>query len=97
MEVSADEYYEDGFINAHVNIGAGEDCTIKELVQQITRGTGYEGLVDCDATKPEGTQRKLLDMTKLKSFGWKNRTPLDKSLKQTHQWFVSECIEYLEF
>lgn len=96
MEVSADEFYKDGFTNAHVNIGTGDDCTIKDLVQQITSVTGYEGLVEWDTTKPEGTPRKLLDTTKLESLGWKSQIPLDRGLKQTHQWFVSECLDHLE-
>ncbi len=96
MGIDSDDFYRDGFVNAHVNIGTGVDCTIKELVEKISVVTGYEGGVHWDTTKPEGTQRKLLDTAKLESFGWKSGISLAKGLKQTHEWFVSECFEKLD-
>ena len=95
MGIDTVDFYRDGFVNAHVNIGTGVDCTIKELVEQISNVTGYNGIINWDITKPEGTQRKLLNTTKLESFGWKSGISLVKGLEQTYQWFVSEYFESL--
>ena len=95
MGIDTGDFYRDGFVNAHVNIGTGVDCTIKELVEQISNVTGYNGIINWDITKPEGTQRKLLNTTKLESFGWKSGISLVKGLEQTYQWFVSEYFDSL--
>ena len=96
MGVDAKTFYRDGFVNAHVNVGTGKDCTIKELVHQIVDVTGFKGEVSWDTSKPEGTKRKLLNTNKLESFGWKSDIPLDKGLQQTYQWFITECLEHLD-
>jgi GDP-L-fucose synthase len=71
-----------------VNIGTGEDITIRELAQLIAETVGYTGEVRWDASKPDGTPRKLLDVSFLHSLGWKNKTHLRDGLKLTYRDFL---------
>jgi len=77
--------YSDGEI---VNIGTGEDITIKDLATLIKKIVGYEGKIVNDETKPDGTPRKLLDVSKLHKLGWKHRTPLEEGIRTTYDWFL---------
>jgi GDP-L-fucose synthase len=70
-----------------INIGTGEDLSIKELAQKIQKLIGFEGELIWDAERPDGTARKLLDVTKLNALGWKHRISLDVGLKMTIAWF----------
>ncbi len=72
-----------------VNVGVGEDMTIKELAALVSKTVGYEGGIVFDATKPDGTPRKLMDVTLLSSTGWKADTPLDEGLKVAYRDFVA--------
>lgn len=72
-----------------VNIGAGEDITIKELAEIIKSVVGYEGEIVWDTSKPDGTPRKLLDVSKLKALGWKPKIGLDVGIKSTYEWYLS--------
>ncbi len=74
--------------NEIVNIGVGEDISIKELAEKIKDVVGYEGELKFDTSKPDGTPRKLVDVTKLNSLGWKASTSLDRGLRQAYQWFL---------
>jgi GDP-L-fucose synthase len=74
--------------NEIVNIGVGEDITIRELAEKLKDVIGYQGELNFDPSKPDGTPRKLVDVTKLNSLGWKARTSLDEGLKATYQWFL---------
>jgi len=71
----------------HVNIGTGSDVTIMELAQAIARTVGYDGAFHCDASKPDGTPRKLVDVSKLSALGWTARTSLEDGLGQTYRWY----------
>ncbi|WDP90550.1 MAG: GDP-L-fucose synthase [Desulfobacter sp.] len=71
------------------NVGTGIDCTIKELAQMIKNQIGYEGRLVWDEGKPDGTFRKILDISILKSLGWEYCTPLKKGIKLTYDWFRS--------
>ena len=71
-----------------VNVGTGEDVTIRELVAEVSAATGFKGRIAFDATKPDGTPRKLLDVTRLSGLGWRAKTPLAEGLKRTYQWFL---------
>lgn len=71
-----------------VNIGVGEDISIKELAEKIKETIGYKGGIQFDTTKPDGTPRKLVDVTRLKSLGWKATTSLDEGLKTAYKWFL---------
>lgn len=72
-----------------INIGCGEDLSIAELAEKIKEIVGYKGSINYDATKPDGTPRKLMDVEKLKSKGWEFSTPLDKGLKIAYQDFLT--------
>lgn len=78
------ENYNDSDI---INIGTGEDVTIKELAEKIKDVVGYEGEIIWDTTKPDGTPRKLLDVSKLRALGWKHSTPLDEGISSIYEWF----------
>ena len=71
----------------HINIGTGKDCTIKELASIISKVVGYEGQLRFDKTKPDGTPRKLLDVSKAKKMKWEAKIPLIDGLKITYQDF----------
>ncbi|MGY4686677.1 GDP-L-fucose synthase family protein [Petrotoga sp. DB-2] len=73
--------------NDPVNIGTGKDLTIKELAQLVKEIVGYEGEIRFDTNKPDGTPRKLLDVTRLHNTGWRHKIELRKGLELTYQWF----------
>jgi GDP-L-fucose synthase len=70
-----------------VNIGVGEDLTIAELAAMIAEVVGFRGDVKYDATKPDGTPRKLLDVSRLNALGWEAGIPLREGIQQTYDWF----------
>jgi GDP-L-fucose synthase len=72
---------------SHVNVGTGVDCSIGELAQLIASVTGYEGKLTFDASKPDGTPRKLLDVTRLTELGWTSQIPLAEGVADTYAWF----------
>ena len=72
-----------------VNIGVGEDVTIAELAQLIQEVVGYQGRIEYDASKPDGTPRKLMDVSYVNSLGWKATTPLREGLQQAYKEFCS--------
>jgi GDP-L-fucose synthase len=71
----------------HINIGSGEDLSIKELALKVSKATGFSGEIIWDSTKPDGTPRKVLDVTKIKNLGWKPSISLDEGIIQTVQWY----------
>jgi len=71
-----------------INVGCGEDISIRELAQLICDIVGFEGQLAWDTTKPDGTPRKLLDVTKLQNFGWRPTIPLRDGIAQTYDWFL---------
>lgn len=71
----------------HINVGTGEDLEIGELGQLIKKITGYKGEIVFDKSKPDGTPRKLLDVSRLNSLGWSYKVSLEKGLKLTYDWF----------
>ncbi len=73
--------------NEPLNIGTGKDVTIKELAELIKEIVGYEGEIKFDTTKPDGTPRKLLDVSRLHATGWKHKIELREGIKQTYEWF----------
>jgi len=74
----------------HVNIGTGQDVTIRELAETIASVVGYEGEYRYDTTKPDGTPRKLLDVSRLRELGWTATTTLRDGLARTYDWYVSQ-------
>lgn len=71
-----------------VNVGCGEDLSIKDLANKVKAITGYQGKIVWDKNKPDGTPRKLLDVSRIKKLGWKPKTNLDRGLLETYRWFV---------
>ena len=71
-----------------VNVGTGEDVTIGELAELVKQVVGFEGEIVQDLTKPDGTPRKLLDVSKLHGLGWKHRIELAEGVKSTYRWFL---------
>ena len=85
------EHYDDSQI---VNVGTGEDITITELASTVKDVTGFEGDVVFDTSKPDGTPRKLLDVSKLHSLGWKHKIELKDGLVKAYQWFESNQDDF---
>jgi GDP-L-fucose synthase len=73
---------------SHVNVGTGVDCTISELAHTMAAVVGFEGELVFDTTKPDGTPRKLLDVSRLKAMGWEATISLREGLAGTYQWFL---------
>lgn len=70
------------------NIGTGKDVTIKELAETIQKVIGHQGNIIWDTSKPDGTPRKLMDVSKMKAMGWQYSTELEDGIKKTYQWYV---------
>jgi len=77
--------------NTHINLGTGSDCTIKELAYKIKDIVGFKGEIIFDSTKPDGTPRKLLDVSKVHALGWKHKIDIDSGLKRTVSWYKEQC------
>ena len=88
--VEAKDIYENGI--SHLNIGTGKDISIIELAKLISSIINYEGEIICDSSKPDGTPRKLLDVSRINNLGWKYKTELREGLVKTYKWF-KENIE----
>jgi GDP-L-fucose synthase len=73
---------------SHINVGSGVDCTIRELAETIARVTGFCGRLVFDTTKPDGTPRKLMNVSRLKALGWKAQITLEDGLRNTYAWYV---------
>lgn len=78
--------------NEIVNIGMGEDISIKELAEKVKNVVGFTGEIQFDTTKPDGTPRKLVDVSKLNTIGWKASTSLEAGLKKAYQWFLENEV-----
>jgi GDPmannose 4,6-dehydratase/GDP-L-fucose synthase len=72
---------------SHINVGTGTDVTIAGLAEAIARITGFQGRIVYDSSKPDGTPRKLMDVSRLKALGWVAPTPFEIALQKTCQWY----------
>jgi GDP-L-fucose synthase len=72
-----------------INVGTGEDVTIKQLAEIISEVVGFKGDIEWDTTKPNGTPRKVLDVSKIKSLGWEPKISLKSGIKSTYEWYIS--------
>ena len=72
---------------SHINVGSGKDITIKELAEIMKEVVGFEGKISFDNTKPDGSPRKLIDVSRLSKMGWKNSTTLREGLERTYNWY----------
>jgi GDP-L-fucose synthase len=77
-----------------INVGCGEDISIRELAELICEVVGFDGDLAWDTTKPDGTPRKLLDVTKLRVLGWKPSIPLRDGIARTYEWFLANYVPY---
>ena len=78
------------------NVGSGKDITIKELAETIQKVTGHEGNIVWDAEKPDGTPRKLMDVSKMKNVGWSYTTELEEGIEKTYAWFLENIENFKE-
>ena len=72
-----------------INVGVGADVTIRELAATIASVVGWQGEFEFDSTKPDGTPRKLLDVSRLTALGWASSTSLEAGIKRTYEWFLA--------
>ncbi|MBW1769200.1 MAG: NAD-dependent epimerase/dehydratase family protein, partial [Deltaproteobacteria bacterium] len=75
-----------------INIGVGKDISIRELAEMIKEIVGFEGDLRFDSSKPDGTPRKLLDVSRLEHLGWKSMTSLREGIKKTYRWYVGRSV-----
>ncbi len=73
---------------SHINVGTGQDCTIRELAETIARVTEFQGRLSFDSSKPDGTPRKLMDVSRLSKLGWTASIDLESGLRDAYRWFV---------
>lgn len=73
---------------SHINVGTGQDVTIRELAETIKDVTGFKGKLTFDSSKPDGTPKKLLDVSRLNKLGWEAQIELKEGLKTTYDWFL---------
>jgi nucleoside-diphosphate-sugar epimerase len=78
---------------SHINVGAGTDVTIRDLAVLIAEVTGFTGQIDFDTTKPDGTPRKLMDVSRLAAMGWTAKTGLRDGIAQTYDWFLKHAAD----
>jgi len=83
--INADDIYSKGI--SQINIGTGEDLTINELAEIIKNITGYKGNIKYDNSKPDGTPRKLMDVNRIHTLGWKHKTDLKDGIKKSYEYF----------
>ena len=76
-------------IGEFINIGTGEDIAIKDLAEMIKEIVGFKGKITWDTTKPDGTPRKLMDVSRLHELGWKHTNLLDEGIKKVYSWYLS--------
>ncbi len=87
-KIEAKDIYEQGI--SHINIGSGEDLTINELAKLISDIVGYSGKIDRDTSKPDGTPRKLMDVSRINNLGWKFKTGLHEGIEKTYKWYLNQ-------
>lgn len=76
---------------SHINVGTGVDCTIRELAETVAKVTGFTGKLVWDSSKPDGTPRKLLDVSRLEALGWRASISLEEGLRSAYAWFVENA------
>jgi len=76
-----------------INVGVGEDVTIRELAELIRGIIGYSGEVQWNSAMPDGTPRKLLDVSRIQALGWQARISLAEGIRRTYEWFLANWID----
>ncbi len=77
--------------NCHINVGTGKELTIRELSELVVKAVGFEGTVEFDASKPDGTMRKLIDVSKLHSLGWTHKVEIEDGVQKLFEWY-KDCL-----
>lgn len=90
-KVEASDLYNLGI--SHLNVGSGKDISISDLAALVSNIIGYNGKIEYDTTKPDGTPRKLMDVSRINSLGWKYKTELEEGIKKTYDWFINNYIQ----
>lgn len=75
--------------NCHINVGTGKELTIKELSQLVVKAVDFKGVIEFDSNKPDGTPRKLIDVSKLHSLGWKHKIEIEEGVQKLFEWYKS--------
>lgn len=88
--IEAKDIYENGI--THLNIGTGNDISISELASVISKIVGFNGKIEYDKTKPDGTPRKLMDVSRINKLGWKYKTGLEEGIEKTYKWFLNNKV-----
>lgn len=78
---------------SHINVGTGQDVSIAELARLLADITGYKGRIAYDVSKPDGTRRKLMDVSRLAAMGWRAKTGLREGIAETYQWYLANAAE----
>ena len=73
--------------NCHINVGTGQELTIRQLSELVVKAVGFEGIVEFDASKPDGTMRKLIDVSKLHSLGWTHKVDIEEGVQKLFKWY----------
>ncbi|MCR4538980.1 GDP-L-fucose synthase [Pseudomonas sp. 18.1.10] len=93
MELDPEQYgaYTQPMLS-HINVGTGQDCSIRELAETIAKVTGFKGRLSFDATKPDGPPRKLMDVSRLGQLGWRATVSLEDGLRDAYAWFSENAL-----
>ena len=75
--------------NCHINVGTGKELTIRQLSELVVDAVGFEGTVEFDSTKPDGTPRKLIDVEKLHSLGWTHKVEIEDGVQKLFEWYTN--------
>lgn len=95
MELEAEKYWLHATpMCSHINVGTGRECMIRDLAEIIAKVTGFHGNLVWDTEKPDGTPRKLLDVSRLQSLGWRSSIELEDGLHSTYRWFVENQNQF---
>ncbi len=96
MDLSPTKYrHNTDVMQTHFNVGSGSDISIRELAEMVARVTGFEGQISFDTTKPDGTMRKLMDVSRLERMGWKSSIKLEDGIRETYAWYLAQDTENL--
>jgi GDP-L-fucose synthase len=76
-----------------VNVGVGEDLTIRDLAEKVKQAVGFAGAIRWDSGKPDGTPRKLLDVARIRKLGWQATIPVEQGIASTYAWFLQNAPE----
>lgn len=73
--------------NYHINVGTGKELSIRQLSQLVAKTVGFEGTIEFDTSKPDGTMRKLIDVSKLHSLGWTHKVEIEEGVQKLFEWY----------